>query len=45
MVLVDNINGFSVFLSNKHKSKSWLHVDQNPSFGLLSLFTGTPTFL
>ena len=28
--LVVSQDGFSVFLSNKQKSKPWLHVDQNP---------------
>ena len=28
--LVVSLDGFSVFISDKQKSKSWLHVDQNP---------------
>ena len=28
--LVTSLDGFSVYLSNKQKSKSWLHIDQNP---------------
>lgn len=29
--LVSSFDGFSVFLSKKQKSPSWLHIDQNPS--------------
>lgn len=28
--LVVSLDGFSVFVSNTQKSKSWLHIDQNP---------------
>ena len=29
--LAVSLDGFSVFLSEKQKSKSWLHIDQNPA--------------
>jgi len=35
--LVTSMDGFSVYLSNKQKSKSWLHVDQNPKNPLHSI--------
>jgi len=35
--LVTSMDGFSVYLSNKQKSKSWLHVDQNPKNPLYSI--------
>ena len=28
---VTSLDGFSVFIDNTHKSKSWLHIDQNHS--------------
>ena len=28
--LCTSLDGFSLFLSNKQKTKSWLHIDQNP---------------
>ena len=42
--LVVSLDGFSVFLSNKQKSKSWLHVDQNPCNQLYSI-QGSYNFL
>lgn len=35
--LVVSFDGFSVFLSNSQKSKSWLHIDQNPKSNLYSI--------
>lgn len=35
--LVVSLDGFSVFLSDKQKSKSWLHVDQNPENDIYSI--------
>ena len=32
-----SLDGFSVFLSNKQKTKSWLHIDQNPSNPMYSI--------
>ena len=41
--LVTSLDGFSVFVSHEQKSKSWLHIDQNPknsiySFKVLIIF-------
>ena len=35
--LVVSLDGFSVYLSDKQKSKSWLHIDQNPTNELFSI--------
>lgn len=35
--LVVSLDGFSVFLSSKQKSKSWLHVDQHPTNPIYSV--------
>ena len=35
--LVTSLDGFSVFVSNKQKSKSWLHIDQNPCNSIYSI--------
>ena len=35
--LVVSLDGFSVYLSDKQKSKPWLHVDQNPINKVLSI--------
>ena len=35
--LVTSLDGFSVFLSNKQKTKSWLHIDQNPCNKIYSI--------
>jgi len=35
--LVVSLDGFSLFLSNKQKSKPWLHIDQNPKNELYSI--------
>lgn len=35
--LVVSMDGFSVFLSDQQKSKSWLHVDQNPKNDIYSI--------
>lgn len=42
--LVTSMDGFSVYLSDKQKSKSWLHVDQNPKNPLYSI-QGSYNFL
>ena len=42
--LVTSLDGFSVFISNKQKSKSWLHVDQNPVNTMYSI-QGSYNFL
>ena len=42
--LVSSLDGFSVFISNKQKSKSWLHVDQNPVNTMYSI-QGSYNFL
>jgi hypothetical protein len=35
--LVVSLDGFSVFLSDKQKSESWLHIDQNPKNKIYSI--------
>ena len=35
--LVTSLDGFSVFVSHDQKSKSWLHVDQNPKNSIYSI--------
>lgn len=35
--LVVSLDGFSVFLSSKQKSPSWLHIDQNPNNMIYSI--------
>ena len=35
--LVCSLDGLSVFLDNTHKSKSWLHIDQNPKNDIYSI--------
>ena len=35
--LVSSLDGLSVFLDNSHKSKSWLHIDQNPKNEIYSI--------
>jgi len=35
--LVTSLDGLSVFLDNTHKSKSWLHIDQNPKNDIYSI--------
>ena len=35
--LVCSLDGMSVFLDTTHKSKSWLHVDQNPKNTIYSI--------
>jgi len=35
--LVASLDGLSVFLDNTHKSKSWLHIDQNPKNEIYSI--------
>jgi hypothetical protein len=35
--LVVSMDGFSIFLSDKQKSKSWLHIDQNPKNDIYSI--------
>lgn len=35
--LVTSFDGFSVYLSRKQKSKSWLHIDQNPNSSVYSI--------
>lgn len=35
--LAVSLDGFSVFLSEKQKSKSWLHIDQNPANTIYSI--------
>ena len=42
--LVVSLDGFSVFLSDKQKSNSWLHIDQNPKNTLYSI-QGSYNFL
>lgn len=35
--LVTSLDGFSVFVSDKQKSKSWLHIDENPKNDIFSI--------
>ena len=35
--LVTSLDGFSIFVSDKQKSKSWLHIDQHPDNKLYSI--------
>ena len=35
--LVTSLDGFSIFVSEKQKSKSWLHIDQNPKNNIYSI--------
>lgn len=35
--LVTSLDGFSMFVSKKQKSKSWLHIDQNPANTIYSI--------
>ena len=35
--LVTSLDGFSIFVSDKQKSKSWLHIDQNPKNDIFSI--------
>ena len=35
--LVVSLDGFSMFVSNKQKSKPWLHIDQNPKNDMYSI--------
>lgn len=35
--LVTSLDGFSIFVSDKQKSKSWLHIDQHPNNKLYSI--------
>ena len=35
--LVTSLDGFSAFVSHEQKSKSWLHVDQNPKNSIYSI--------
>lgn len=35
--LVTSFDGFSLYVSDKQKSKSWLHIDQNPNNKLYSI--------
>jgi len=35
--LVVSLDGFSVFISSKQKSKSWLHIDENPENPIYSI--------
>ncbi len=35
--LVTSLDGFSIFVSKDQKSKSWLHIDQNPKTTLYSI--------
>ena len=35
--LVTSLDGFSIFVSDKQKSKSWLHIDENPDNELYSI--------
>ena len=35
--LVTGLDGFSIFVSKEQKSKSWLHIDQNPKNTLYSI--------
>ena len=35
--LVSSLDGFSMFISKSQKSKSWLHIDQNPANSIYSI--------